>query len=487
MKCSESRLCFAGANRARAPHILGRDNVIFSRSGSLYRQMREIGQSSVLPRLCLAAWLGLCGLAASEHHGVVKFGAVPVPGATVTAVQGDKKLVTITDPRGFYSFPDLADGTWTIRVEMLCFEPIQREVGIAPTAPAAEWQLKLLPFEQIQAAAPPVAPAPSPPPVSATAAVETPKRGTKSKAKDNGAAAAAPAPQTGFQRAEVKASPEGARLEGENGDNNADLSQNAADGFLINGSVNNGAASPFAQASAFGNNRRMLFRPMYNGGIGFTLGNSALDARSYSLTGQDTPRPDYNHFQGMASFGGPLRIKALGRQNSPNFVVNYQWTRNRNASTQPALMPRAAERTGDFSQSPVPVVDPANGSPFPGNVIPASRISPQAKALLDLYPLPNFTETGRYNYQILLLGVTHQDNLQSRLTKTIGRNNQLNGTFAWQSTRSDNPSLFGFLDTARTAGLNTGINWFHRLAQRSSVTLGYQFSRMSLRATTVLR
>lgn len=34
-----------------------------------------------------------------------------------------------------------------------------------------------------------------------------------------------------------------------------DLSQRAADGFLINGSMVNGATTPFAQSFAFGNNR----------------------------------------------------------------------------------------------------------------------------------------------------------------------------------------------------------------------------------------
>ena len=42
-------------------------------------------------RFCAIACLFLTGLAASEHHGLVKFGSVPVPGATVTATKGDKK------------------------------------------------------------------------------------------------------------------------------------------------------------------------------------------------------------------------------------------------------------------------------------------------------------------------------------------------------------------------------------------------------------
>ena len=71
----------------------------------------------------------------------------------------------------------------------------------------------------------------------------------------------------------------------------------------------------------------------------------------------------------------------------PVFFVAYQWTRNNNASTLPGLMPDLAERDGVFSSA---ILDPITGAPFPGNTIPQSRISPQARALLSFYPLPNF-------------------------------------------------------------------------------------------------
>src|ERR1039458_9819197 len=117
-------------------------------------------------RYPLLAAVAVFVLAAAEHRGVVKFGAVPVPGATVTATQGDKKLVAITGQDGAYAFPELADGVWNIQVEMLCFAPLKREIGIAPGAPAAEWDLKMLPMDQIK----PETPAPSAPPTAAAAA-----------------------------------------------------------------------------------------------------------------------------------------------------------------------------------------------------------------------------------------------------------------------------------------------------------------------------
>src|SRR6185436_6761385 len=132
-------------------------------------------------------------------------------------------------------------------------------------------------------------------------------------------------------------------------------------------------------------------RPLYNGNASVVVDNSALDAKSYSLTGQDTARPSYNRMTSSFNIGGPLRIPHLIRNNAPTFFFGYQRMQNRNAVTNTGRMPTAAERNGDFSQSltplglPVQIIDPLTGSPFAGNVIPQNRISPQAMALLNLF------------------------------------------------------------------------------------------------------
>src|SRR5690349_557607 len=81
-------------------------------------------------------------LSAAEHHGLVKFGGLPVPGATVTLSQGDQQRTAVTDLQGAYAFANVAEGTWKLRVEMLCFEPVEREIAIVPNAPSPEWELK---------------------------------------------------------------------------------------------------------------------------------------------------------------------------------------------------------------------------------------------------------------------------------------------------------------------------------------------------------
>jgi trimeric autotransporter adhesin len=389
--------------------------------------------------------------AASEYGGQVTFRGFPVPGATVTATQGDKKFVSITDQQGLFSFSDLTDGTWTMEVEMQGFATIEQEVLIAPDAAAAKWELSMLPLDQIKAEVRS--------PVVPTASVTTP-----------------PAKNEAAKPQDKKAA--------DTSTSEDDLNQQASDGFLINGSVNNGAASPFAQLAAFGNNRNGA-KGLYNGGIGIIFDNSGLDARPFSLTGQNTPKASYNRIMGVATLGGPLRIPHVWRK-GPDFFVGYQWTRNRDATTQSALVPDLAERAGNFSNElnaqgqPVQILNPATGMPFPGNMIP---VGPQAQALLNFYPLPNVAGNPRYNYQIPIISNTHQDALQSRVDKTLNSKNELYGDFAFQSTREDSPNLFGFLDTTDVLGTNTAVHWSHRFNQRFFLNLGYRFSRLRTRVT----
>ncbi len=144
-------------------------------------------------------------------------------------------------------------------------------------------------------------------------------------------------------------------------------------------------------------------------------------------------------------------------------------------------MPLAAQRNGDFSQIPATIYNPNTGAPFQGNMIPASRISPQAQALLAFYPLPNFTAGTSYNYQIPLLRLTDQNNLQSRFNKSITSKDQFFGQFAYQHTSTETPNVFEFVDKAQTQGINTGLNLQHRFTPRTFTTFGFQYSRFSTR------
>jgi hypothetical protein len=102
-------------------------------------------------RLLAAGWLSAMILMASEHHGQVTFGGLPVPGVAVTATNGDRKATAITDRMGIYSFPDLEDGTWSLRVEMSGFTTPKQDVGVRPGVPGVTFELKLKSLSEIHA------------------------------------------------------------------------------------------------------------------------------------------------------------------------------------------------------------------------------------------------------------------------------------------------------------------------------------------------
>ena len=217
----------------------------------------------------------------------------------------------------------------------------------------------------------------------------------------------------------------------------------------------------------------------------FPYENSALDANSYSVTGLNTPKPSFNDFKGMASLGGPLRIPHL-MPNGPNFTVNYQWTRNRNAITQTGIMPTVAERSGNFSQAvdgtgkPIQIFNPATGQPFLNNTLPS--ISPQAQALLQFFPLPNVDSATGYNYQIPIVSPVHIDQMQVHASRQISqRLGQLNGQFNFSDSRSSTPNLFNFVDTTDGLGLNATIQWNYRLTPRLYMTTTYSYGRYRTR------
>jgi trimeric autotransporter adhesin len=378
-------------------------------------------------KLLGTALLCLCVLPparASQYFGQVTFGGMPVPGATITAIQGDKTISVVSDEGGVFRFDDLAGGQWKIQVKMLCFETIDADVTIEPKMSAAKYELKLLAADQLKALATALPAQPSAPKPSLQAT---------EKKHENGAAAP-----------DMLKPPD-------------DANQQSSDGFLVNGSVNNAATSQFTLNQAFGNHR-FNTKSLYNGGFGLILDNSALDARQYSLSGFATPKPVYDRITAGFTFGGPLKIPHL-LPRGPNFFVGYQWTRNHIAQTDSALVPTLDQRGG--------IID---GETFP--------VSPQAAALLQLYPLPNITGNPSYNFQIPVLNSSHEDSLQSRLDKTMGRRDQLYGNFNFQSIRADGVNLFRFVDTTDTLGFNTNINWSHRLNQHFFLYAGYHFSRL---------
>jgi hypothetical protein len=316
------------------------------------------------------------------------------------------------------------DGTWTIQVEMPGFESLKEDITVTNDSTLTLWDLKLRPLTEL-----------------------------------NGEAA------RGFSKESVSTAPTLHVSTPE---------PEAAKGLLINGSVSNGAATNLGLLRGFGNSRRGAEFP-YRGSVTIRGNNGLFDARSFSLTGQNTPRPDYSRLTTTIVVQGPLQIPHLFRKGQ--ISATYSRTRNRNASVQAALMPTAAERLGDFSASSKTPVDPATGLPFANGLIPQDRISEQARSLLGLFPLPNSSGGARYNYQVPIIGVTHGDNGQVAVSGLlIGRDN-LSGGASFSSSRSDSPDLFGFTDAGDTGSTSANVFWKHRFTTRLSADIRYSFNR----------
>src|SRR5262249_34474575 len=143
----------------------------------------------------------------------------------------------------------------------------------------------------------------------------------------------------------------------------------------------------------------------------------------------------------------------------PQTVVSYSHGVTHSASTHSALMPTAAQRNGDFSLTSAPLRDPLTGRPFAGNVLPAGRITPQARALLQYYPLPNSTDLRGANFQAPVVTATTRDVLQIGANATVHRRHTIATSLAFQRSADDSSGLFGFEDRTRQSSLDASVNW----------------------------
>lgn len=125
----------------------------------------------------------------------------------------------------------------------------------------------------------------------------------------------------------------------------------------------------------------------FHGSVYEFLRNSRLDARNFFDPAEEKI-PQFQRNQFGATLGGPL-VKAR-----TFFFLNFEGVRTRRAESRLANVPTLLEKSGDFSESGVTILDPFTGLPFSGNRIPDDRIHPVGRNLAALYPDPNRSVAG---------------------------------------------------------------------------------------------
>ncbi len=162
--------------------------------------------------------------------------------------------------------------------------------------------------------------------------------------------------------------------------------------------------------------------------------NSYLNAQNYFATTK-TPSAKYN--QGGATFGGPIK------KNKLFFFGDYQLTDSRTANVYRSSVPIAGQVNGNFSAAGLKTIYDPNTynaatntrTPFPGNIIPASEISPVGQAFAQLYPAPNVAGALKNNFVLEPTSANRIDQGDGRLDYRLsdadsffGRYTQSGGT-----------------------------------------------------------
>ena len=160
------------------------------------------------------------------------------------------------------------------------------------------------------------------------------------------------------------------------------------------------------------------------------------------------PKPDSPYYLGGGYVGGSIF------RNRTFFLFaseDYHDVQTRNSSV---IMPTAAERTGDFSQTTntagqlVVIYDPLTGLPFPGNRIPGNRINPVSAAMLKYLPLPDVErDNGTSNYtRTSQINSKFQQLYSLKLDHKFTDNVTLSGFYLYNRTDEPEANYFGSAD-----------------------------------------
>jgi hypothetical protein len=204
-----------------------------------------------------------------------------------------------------------------------------------------------------------------------------------------------------------------------------DAEQGLAGGAAVNVQIKSGTNEFHGSAFEYHNNNHTKAKPFF------------------LPPGERNPKLVYN--QMGATAGGPIR------RNKLFYFGSYEGTFDYKLGTGIGSIPTAAMRAGNLSASRTAIYDPESGVPdglgrvpFPGNIIPASRIDARTARILPLYPEPNLNvATPLRNYYAARSFAFDRHTFDTKLNWNISDKLTAYGRASILRFRSDNTQWFG--------------------------------------------
>lgn len=155
--------------------------------------------------------------------------------------------------------------------------------------------------------------------------------------------------------------------------------------------------------------------------------NDKMDTRNF-FSAQVEPLKQ-NQFGGTV--GGPIQ------QDKLFFFGYYEGFRNRQGFTQSAAVPTAAQRRGDFSALPNPLINiAAGGVPYPNNQIPPEQFNPLAQTIISFYPQAN---VGPSIYTATVVTENENDQVGGRIDFNQSERNRFFARYSYSTGHNVNP------------------------------------------------
>jgi len=196
------------------------------------------------------------------------------------------------------------------------------------------------------------------------------------------------------------------------------------------------------------------------------LQHDSFGAREYFEDRSTPPNPRRRNQFGFQMDGPVFLPKVYDGRNRTFFMMAYEGVRQKETTTSVSSVPTALMRQGNFSEISTAIRNPFTGQVFPGNIVPASQISPQALRIMDLYPQPNRPGTAS-NLVATGRNIDETDQFLTRIDQNIGNKVRLYVRYNWQEQFDESVSA---IPAAGSGGPNTNHNtlvaYTHTLSPR---------------------